>query len=215
MRPNILIAFLLMLAFAGSSFNLAKPGPESSQPQVKNLILMIGDGMGLSHVSAAYTATRGQLNMVGAPYIGLSKTSSADHYITDSGAGGTAISTGHKTRNFSIGVDSNGIPQATILEIAEKNGLSTGLIATSSITHATPASFIAHQVSRLENCDIANDFIDSGIDIFIGGGSSYFEDSSMYNVSEELRSRGYIIVHSLDSVNPELPDNIGCLAAKD
>jgi alkaline phosphatase len=215
MHIRLLYLFSLVFLNVSCSHSVIEPGLIENKPAVKNIILMIGDGMGLSQVSASYTATKGQMNISRAQYIGLSKTSSADHYITDSGAGGTALSTGKKTINESIGVDEKGIPQPTILEIAEKNGLSTGLIATSSITHATPASFIAHEISRTENCDIANDFIHSGIDIFIGGGKKFFEDPTKGNISEALRSEKYSIVYSLDSINPDDPNNIGCLAADD
>src|SRR5665811_887422 len=98
-------------------------------------------------------------NMTSMPVSGFSVTYSASDYITDSGAGATALSSGVKTKNGSIGVDTNGQPVETILEMVEKRGLSTGLVSTSSITHATPASFIAHTSSRSKYSDIALDFL--------------------------------------------------------
>jgi len=175
---------------------------------------MIGDGMGVSQIYAAYTANRGSLNLTRATFVGFSKTYSSNEYITDSGAGGTAISIGEKTNNYSVGVDSQGFPKQTILERAEEYGLATGLVVTSPVTHATPASFIAHQISRNENLLIANDFIDSDIDIFIGGGRSYFENHDRaVTISDELRKRGYTIVYSLDDIKTSDPNNIGCLVA--
>jgi alkaline phosphatase len=205
---SFLLGFVLIISGCATKV-------EPSQ-KVKNIILMIGDGMGLSQVYAAYTADKGNLNLEKATYIGLSKTYSASDYITDSGAGGTAISCGVKTRNHSVGVDPDGLPLKTILESVEEHGLSTGLIATSSITHATPAAFIAHRISRDENLQIAEDFISSDIDIFIGGGRKFFEDNeSKINVSDILRSKGYEIVYKLDDVNPDDTLNTGCLAADD
>lgn len=188
--------------------------PVEKAPKVKNIILMIGDGMGLTQVYAGYTANKGKLNLEKATYIGFSKTYSANAYITDSGAGGTAMSTGVKTKNRAIGVDTLGQALKTILESAEEHGLATGLVATSAITHATPASFIAHQVSRYNYVSIAEDFIDSGIDIFLGGGKQFFESDTL-NISDTLRNKGYSIGYNLDSINPNIAENIGCLAADD
>ena len=205
-----LIFIVLLFSFSGCSSKV------NNEPEVKNIILMIGDGMGVSQVYAAYTVNKGHLNIEKVQYIGFSKTYSADRYITDSGAGATAISAGIKTNNFSVGVDENGVPVKTILESAEENGLSTGLVATSSITHATPAAFIAHQISREENLLIAGDFIESGIDIFIGGGKEFFNSKLKDNSAEEaLSKKGYSIVFSLDDIDPDDPKNIGCLAADD
>ena len=211
MNNKILIVFLYLLLIAGCTTNDSIQG----QQEVKNVILMIGDGMGLNQVYAAYTAAKGKLNLEKAEYIGLSKTHSANSYETDSGAGGTAILTGEKTDDKNIGLDVNKKPLKTLLEIAEENSLSTGLVATSAITHATPASFIAHQPSRYMYGAIARDFIDSGIDIFIGGGKSHFVDSSDVNVLEELRAIGYQITDRLEDIDPADSSNIGCLMAED
>lgn len=185
-----------------------------AEQEVKNIILMIGDGMGVTQVYAGYTANKGKLNLEKATATGFSKTSSADNYITDSGAGATAISTGEKTNNYSIGVDVMGNPETTILELAEANGLSSGLVATSAITHATPASFIAHTKSRYDSITIASYFIGSGIDIFIGGGRNHFELSEQgINYSDSLRKVGFTIVYDLKSIKITDKNNIGCLVA--
>lgn len=211
MKSIRLLAILLIL----TGFSCSSVKKIDQKQEVKNIILMIGDGMGLTHAYAAYTANRGKLNLERAQYIGLSKTYSADSYETDSGAGGTALSTGEKTHNRYVGLDTEGLPLPHILEMAEANGLSTGLVATSTITHATPASFIAHQRSRYKYLDIAQDFVNSGIDIFIGGGRLHFEDTVPDNVSEQLREKGYKIVYRLKDIDPSDSSNIGCLAADD
>ena len=84
----------------------------------KNVILLIGDGMGVSQIYAGMTANKGHLNLERFHHIGFSKTYSADDFITDSGAGGTALSSGYKTFNHAIGVDPDSIAHQTILEIA-------------------------------------------------------------------------------------------------
>lgn len=175
---------------------------ENSQvPGVKNVILMIGDGMGPAQIYAGLTANKGSLNLEKSTHTGLSKTNASDNYITDSAAGATAFSAGVKTYNGAIGVDSTGKPVRTILEIAEEHGLATGLVATSTITHATPASFIAHQPSRSMEEEIAADFLNTDIDVFIGGGEEYFnsrEDGR--DLLSELEERDYQVLNTLEEI---------------
>lgn len=168
---------------------------EEDGTPAKNIILLIGDGMGQAHIDAAI-ALNGSMNVEKMPVSGFSKTYSANNKITDSGAGATAMATGVKTYNGAIGVDVDSFPVETILEIAEKNGLSTGLISTSSITHATPASFIAHQKSRSKEEAIAEDFLRTDIDLFIGGGRAFFKNrKDGKDLTKDLESDGYSIVY--------------------
>ena len=181
---------------------------------VKNIILLIGDGMGVAQVYAGYTANKGQLNLQRSQYSGFSITYSSSDYITDSGAGATAIATGKKTYNGAIGVDSEGMPVKTILETARDKGFGTGLVATCDITHATPASFVAHDTSRNDYEAIAMDFVGSGIDLFIGGGRDRFEKrSDSVNVSDMLREKGYSVTYSLDSLKGENEGKAACMVA--
>lgn len=124
----------------------------------KNVILLIGDGMGLTQVTAGLYSNNNKLNLEQFPFIGLHKSYAADDLITDSAAGATSFSAGVKTYNAAIGVNNDSMPVRTILEEAEAQGLATGLVATSSITHATPAAFIAHVKSRTMMEEIAEDF---------------------------------------------------------
>jgi alkaline phosphatase len=158
----------------------------------KNIILMIGDGMGISQISAGLYSNNNRLELERFPVIGLHKSYSADNLITDSAAGATAFSAGVKTYNGAIGVDTDTMPVTTILEMAEAAGMPTGLVATSSIVHATPASFYAHARFRKNYEEIAADLLDTDIDLFIGGGAKFFErrETDTRNLSEELRGRG-------------------------
>ncbi|MCF8298135.1 MAG: alkaline phosphatase [Saprospiraceae bacterium] len=159
---------------------------------------MIGDGMGLSHIFAAMTANKNHLYIENFKHIGFSKTQSADNYVTDSGASGTAMACGVKTYNGAIGVDMNKKPLKSILKYAEDNGKATGLVATSSITHATPASFIANNISRNNYEEIAADFLKTDIDLFIGGGRDNFEKrKDGKNLTNELKEKSYSIVYNL------------------
>lgn len=175
---------------------------------------MIGDGMGTAQVYAGYTAKKGIMNITGMPVSGFSVTFSANDYITDSGAGGTALSSGIKTNNGSIGVDTKGQPVETILEMAEKRGLSTGLVSTSAITHATPASFIAHTSNRSKYADIALDFLRTDIDVFIGGGYNNFaRRADSLNLIDSLKARGYFIARDLKDVNVPSTKRLAALLA--
>ena len=161
-----------------------------SGKKAKNIIFLIGDGMGLTQIYAGMTANGGHMNFERFKNIGLIKTYSSSSYITDSAAGATAFSIGKKTFNGAIGLDQDSIPQKTILEMAEENGLATGIVSTSSITHATPASFIAHNTTRDDAEGIALDFIKTDVDVFIGGGQLFFElrEDSM-NLFDDLRQK--------------------------
>ncbi|MCF6331659.1 MAG: alkaline phosphatase [Draconibacterium sp.] len=168
----------------------------------KNIIFLIGDGMGVSHIFSGITANKGSLFLENCKYIGFSKTQSADNYITDSAAGATALSTGVRTNNGAIGVDVNNKPVKSILEEAEENGLATGLVSTSTITHATPASFIAHQPQRNMYEEIAADFLKTDIDVFIGGGKAHFtQRKDGRNLVEELKEKGYRYEEDLDKIS--------------
>ncbi len=172
---------------------------KAAEPE--KIILLIGDGMGISQIFAGLTANKGSLFLENCKYIGFSKTASSDNFITDSAAGGTALATGTKTYNGAIAVDPEKKPLVTILEEAEKNGLATGLVSTSAITHATPASFIAHEEDRSSYEEIAADFLDTDINVFIGGGYKHFaERKDGRNLIEELENKGYIVLRDMDQI---------------
>ncbi len=193
-------AFMLLAIFIITSGS-GKCVPKSPKDKTaKNIILLIGDGMGTSEVYAGLTLNHGRLNLERIKDIGFSKTYSTS-YITDSGAGGTAISTGQKTYNGAIGVDSTGKPAKTILEWAEEKGKATGLVSTSAITHATPASFIAHQAGRNDYEIIASDFLKTDIDVFIGGGRNHFNKrKDGLDLTEKLKSKGYSVAYTIGEV---------------
>ncbi|HBX89147.1 MAG TPA: alkaline phosphatase [Marinilabiliaceae bacterium] len=178
---------------------VALPESVKFKKRPKNIILLIGDGMGVAQVYSALTANKGQLNLNYMKHIGFMQTQSADDYITDSAAAGTAIATGVRVNNGVIAIDQDGKVLKSILYISEDNNKATGLVSTSAITHATPASFVANQPDRGMYEDIAGDFLDSGIDLFIGGGKEHFtsrEDGR--NLLEELSQNNYRVFSSLE-----------------
>ncbi|MEL6863797.1 MAG: alkaline phosphatase, partial [Bacteroidota bacterium] len=169
--------------------------PKSPIKKPKNIILMIGDGMGLTQITAGMYINGNKLALEEFPIVGLHKSHSSSSLITDSAAGATAFACGIKTYNGAIGVDPDTIAHQTILEEMEDKGFHTGLIATSTIVHATPASFIAHQKSRKMYEAIAADFLKTDIDLFIGGGKKYFDrrEKDDRNLYRELEDKGYFV----------------------
>ena len=175
------------------------------QDKPKNIILMIGDGMSLATMYTAWTANEGHLNIENCQYVGLSKTYSANRLITDSAAAGTAFATGRKTNNRSVGVDASGKPQASILEIARRHELSTGLIVTCNILDATPAVFVAKTSDRGKWDEIARQYVASGVDFVCGGGWINFRKGrDGRDLAKELAGKGYRLprtVEELEKIN--------------
>ncbi|MCI4667954.1 MAG: alkaline phosphatase [Bacteroidia bacterium] len=165
-------------------------GERQSKP--KNVILLIGDGMGLTQVSSRYYFGEGEPSFSRFKHIGLSRTSSSRQKITDSAAGATAFASGKKTYNGAVGVDDDTVAIPTIIELASPKGIQTGVIATSSITHATPAAFYAHVYSRNEHEAIAQYLLHSNVDFFAGGGLEYFNKRrDKLNYLDSLKVMGF------------------------
>ncbi|MFT4635163.1 MAG: alkaline phosphatase [Arenicella sp.] len=174
---KLIVVLLSISVMACSGDNDSKPQskPQGDQTPVKNVIFLIGDGMGLAQVSKAMQSRDKPLNLEKATHVGLIKTTSSKEQITDSAAGATAFSIGIKTFNGAVGLDGNGQSKTTILEMLAADGYSTGLIATSGITHATPASFFAHVKSRDNYYSIAEAMVDAPVSLFIGGAEDHFD----------------------------------------
>lgn len=143
----------------------------------KNIILIIGDGTGLNQIALSRIAIGGpdsKLAIDQMPFSGFSLTHSDDSLVTDSAAAATTWATGIKTTNRFLSMSPEKRIVPTIPELLSKKGFISGLVATSSITHATPAAFYAHTDSRYKTEDIANQFLDSSISIALGGGQKFF-----------------------------------------
>ncbi|MEM6318827.1 MAG: alkaline phosphatase [Bacteroidota bacterium] len=199
MQKNIAAIILLVGFWACGTTNQSVVATErttnSERIFAKNIILMIGDGMGLGQITAGMYANGNRLHLEKFPVVGLQKTYSYDNLVTDSAAGATAIACGVKTYNAAIGVDKDTIAVQTILEEAEKKGLKTGLVATSTIVHATPAAFIAHRPLRSMYELIAKDFLKVDVDLLIGGGFKYFntQRTDGRSLLPQFAQRGYTI----------------------
>jgi len=160
--------------------------------KVKNVVLMIGDGMSLMTMYSTWVANRGKLNIENCRSVGLAKTYCYDRLITDSGASGTALATGHKTRYHSVGVDPEGKPLATLTDLAAAKKKSTGVVVTCRLNDATPAAFCAHNRDREATEEIIADYVECGVDFILGGGKRYFcERKDGRDIMEEMRALGY------------------------
>jgi Alkaline phosphatase len=176
--------------------------------QPKKVILMIGDGMGLTQAYSAYTANGGHLNMFSMPYTGFSKTYCADKYITDSGAGATAFSIGKKAPYRAIGLDSAWAVHPNLMELSKKKGLSTAIVTVCDLTHATPAAFVAHVKDRDMQEEIALGYLDCNVDVFIGGGKDRFMKEKRkdgLSLTDSLQQRGYKMAYSLNQMEQITP----------
>jgi alkaline phosphatase len=145
--------------------------------KVKNVILCIGDGMGISQVTlAAATAAGpgGKLYLERLPVSGLVRTYSANSRVTDSAAAGTALACGIKTNNAMIGMNPDEKSYTSILEAAKDKGMATGMVVTCTMSHATPASFGSHVKSRKMEPAICEQLIANRINVLFGGGRKYF-----------------------------------------
>lgn len=188
------------------------------QQKVKNVILLIGDGMGLAQSYAAYMANGDSLAMYSMPVTGFSITTCADRKVTDSGAGGTAIATGHKANYHAIGLDGNGFSHPSLLKIAKQYGKSTAIVCSCDLTHATPASFVANVKDRKLQDEIALCYLEGYCDVALGGGSKRFLSTGRkdkLNLADSLRARGYDVVFSQQELSNSSNDKIIGLFAEE
>lgn len=169
--------------------------PEPSPPLA--IVLMIGDGMGYGSLTAARLAG-GPLHMDQLPHVADVETGSASSDITDSGAAATALATGTLTANRRIAMSPDGEPLRTVLEAARDRGMATGLVATSTLTHATPAAFAAHVEDRGQGWEIARQMAYSDPDLLLGGGRRYFTSrADGEDLTERFAARGCAILLTL------------------
>lgn len=205
---------LILLLLNGACLPGRTPGrqPESA----RNIILFIGDGMGAEHRTAAtwmQHGPEGRLAMDGLAISGWVDTLNHAGEVTDSAAAATALATGVRTLNGRLGLDAEGRPLPTILQRAQQQGKSVGLVTTTPVTHATPAAFAARALSRREADNIATQLAEANLDVLLGGGESDFlppEETGCHpqpgrrrdgrNLIDELRRQGVRQVCSADQL---------------
>ena len=207
-KNNLLLISLLIVIF----FSCKGDDTIKKNQSPKNIIFLISDGTGLSQISSAYFYKNESVNYSRFNDIGLIETYSSDNYITDSAASATAFATGEKTYNGAIGVSEDFKPVNNLIELASLKGVKTGLVSTSSITHATPASFFAHTISRDFEDEIAMQLSKSEVDYFAGGGMNFFKNrKDNINVIDTLKSNGFSVkLNRLDSFDYIKSNNKQC-----
>ena len=164
----------------------------TQETKVKNVIYLIGDGMGFGAVSSLLLSEDSLTGFELAPVIGLSETCSANNYVTDSPAGGTALACGKRTKNGYLGVDSDGHPMTSIMKKAQALGKKSGIVVNTVLTEATPAAFYAGVTSRSQSYKIAEQFTESNVDVAIGSGlSAFINRPDSVDLTATLIDKGY------------------------
>jgi len=182
--------------------------------QIRNVIFCIGDGMGFEHVVLARHHGPGdgkKLYMELLPVRGEVTTHSANREVTDSAASATALACGVKTDNGMIGMTPDETPYSSVLELLRGKGWHTGLVATSGISHATPAAFASHVDSRNKQKEIAVQLLDSRVDVLLGGGRKYWSDELL----NEAADVGYQVIATRDEITTLKPGPMVGLFADD
>lgn len=170
--------------------------------KVKNVILMIGDGMGLVQVSSAWVANHGNLNIDNCMYTGFSRTYCANKLITDSGAAGTAMATGQKTNYHSVSVSVDNSELVSLTDLAHDSGLTTGIVVTCNLPDATPSGFCANSPDRDHDEDVAADYLSCNVDYVLGAGRAQFNKrSDNRDLLAELRQKGYQVCTTWDETS--------------
>lgn len=206
---------LVFVLFTLLSCNQKEITPKEKAP--KNVILLIADGTGVTQISTAFYFKDSTPNYARFQNIGLINTSSSSHNITDSAAGATAFACGEKTYNGAIGVLPDSTDVENIVEVVSAKNIKSGLIATSSITHATPAAFYAHALKRSMAEDIALDMVASDVDFFAAGGLKYFNKrSDSINLLSELEAKNFVMdtVSLVDFATIQKAEKAGFLLAE-
>ena len=209
MKKSFISIALLSLVLAITGCN--------NEPKVKNVIYLIGDGMGFGAVTSLLLTEDETTGFEEAPVIGLSETCSANNYVTDSAAGGTALATGTRTNNGYVGADPDGNQLTSVLRKAQTYGMKTGIVVNTTLTEATPGAFYAGVTSRKMVFDIAKQFTESEVDVAIGGGLDHFiARPDSLDLTATLIEKGYDVYLNWETVlNTESDKFVGILPLYD
>jgi alkaline phosphatase len=213
---KIILAYIVIIAIVLSYPNL------SFAAQAKNIILMIGDGMGPSHVQIAWLyATRYlgkdlvMIEVMNKGQTAYMVNDTADSTVTESAAAAVQMATGVKVLSRSVGVGPDGRVLKTILEMAKEKGKATGLVTTAGITDATPAAFVAHVERRSEEERIAEQLVNSNVNILFGGRKALFlpeaergKRKDVRNLIHEAKRKGYTVVSTAKEMEEAKGDKI-------
>ncbi|MFB5664307.1 alkaline phosphatase [Alteribacillus sp. HJP-4] len=231
MKGAAVIGLSTTLVFSAGAINGKKgePGPPDhangkgegpKAEEVENVIFMIPDGFSASYATNYRIYKDGEEPIWDDMLTGMIKTDSADNHVTDSAAAGTAMSSGEKTDNGMIGMSPEGESLESILQKSGKEGKATGLVATSTITHATPAVFGASVDNRDDEVSIAPQLIDN-VDVLLGGGRNNFlpesEDGNQpeENLIEQAEQDDYSYIETKEELEEAESDKLLGLFAEE
>jgi alkaline phosphatase len=164
---------------------------DGAKKKVKNVILLIGDGMGLAQVHAGWIANHGNLNMTMMRHSGFAETAASNSGNTDSAAGATAMAVGEKTNNRYIGMGPDDKNRTNLPDTLAFYGLKSGIISSADVTDATPAAFYAHQTERSLNQAIAKDLLNSQVEVLVGSNERSFLANADTTLMSSLQRKGY------------------------
>lgn len=209
--------FFLVLILSSLSVSLWAQGKLKHDPNKPvSIIIIVEEGVGLPALSAAQFVKGSDLNLAKASASGMMKTSSANDVVTDPAALGTAIACGVKTNNGTIGMDTQMQKTPNIFDLAKKAKMSIGFVTTSFVVDAVPAAFYAHQPLYSRYVSIANDLVESGVDVFIGGGKKYFRSKGdSITLYKELSTQGYKILEDYGDLKSKSHKKIAGLLKAD
>lgn len=216
MKKLLLVFLSIGLGFFLSVQTIVDKPALSKEQKVKpkNVILLIGDGMGIGQMEIARLfehGLEGRLFIETLPYTAIVHTSSSNNRVTDSAAGGTALAIGQKTNNGMIGITPNGKNKDSILDSFKKDGKKTAIITTNSVTDATPASFTASVNNRwADQEEIAKQQLSNKVDIIMGGGKKYFTrpDKRGIDLIDAYKNSGYTYISTADQLAKTNADKI-------
>jgi alkaline phosphatase len=207
---------LLPLVLAAAALNMPSASLAAPPPaRARNVIIMIGDGMGPSHFGAAWLFSNRVLNrdlnmsaLMKAGHTAYLLNDTADAIVTESAAAAGQIATGQRMTARAISMSADGkTPVRTIMEIAKARGMATGLVTTSGITDATPAAFAAHLANRADEGSAAEQELALGVDVLMGGRRQFFLPESAggkrkdgRNLIEEASKSGYAVALNADEL---------------
>lgn len=208
--------------------NISTPvSVNAEEKQIKNVIYLIADGMSDSVLTASKYYDDIQDGVLGNDKLqmdeirtGFAKTSWANGPITDSAPAGTALSSGYKTNPGVVGLDTNNTPKATILEAAELSGLSTGIIATCEIMHATPGAFTSHSAARSDYNSIMKQEMYQNMEVVLGGGTKFYEStgggkrSDGKDLTNDIKELGYDYITTKEEMNNSTSNKLWGLFAQ-
>ena len=175
------------------TYDIVSVKEPAANAEVRNVIIFIGDGMGLEQVSCGWVLNKGKLNLDNFPVTGLSRTWCTDKLITDSGAGGTALAVGQKTAYYHVGTAPDNSDLPSVLVKAQQLGKKTGVAVTCHFADATPCDFCCHNEHRYNQEDLIADYLDCGVDYLAGGGLDWFttKRTDGRDISAEMADAGY------------------------